>query len=97
MYRFSGSDDIETGRLLLTDRFHPSSAFNSAHVASLSESGVSRATGNKEDETIETSATTTNDSWKRDSRRQAIASLTLFLQERRCRPVVFHRQHDNVT
>lgn len=43
---FSGSDAIETGRLLFTDFFHPSSAFSSAHVASLSESGVSRVTAN---------------------------------------------------
>lgn len=38
------SDAIETGLLLFTDFFHPSSFFNSAHIASLSESGVSRAT-----------------------------------------------------
>ena len=44
---FSGSDAIDTGRLVfLVDDFHPSSAFNSAHVASLSESGVSLATEN---------------------------------------------------
>lgn len=38
------SDISETGRVLFTDFFHPSSFFNSAHIASLSESGVSRAT-----------------------------------------------------
>lgn len=42
---FSGSELIDIGRLLLLiDDFQPSSAFNSAHVASLSESGVSRDT-----------------------------------------------------
>lgn len=35
------SEMIDTGRLLFSDDFHPSSAFNSAHVASLSDSGVS--------------------------------------------------------
>lgn len=40
----SGSEATETGRLLFTDFFQPSSFFNSAHIASLSESGVSRAT-----------------------------------------------------
>lgn len=38
------SDAIETGLLLLKDFFHPSSFFNSTHIASLSESGVFRAT-----------------------------------------------------
>ncbi len=36
---------MDMGRLLFVmDDFQPSSAFNSAHVASLSESGVSRDT-----------------------------------------------------
>lgn len=39
--RFSGSDAIDVGRLLFTDRMYP---FNSTQVASLSESGVSLAT-----------------------------------------------------
>lgn len=45
----SGSDAIDTGRLLLmaVDFFHPSSFFNSVHIMSLSESGVSRATSKK--------------------------------------------------
>lgn len=43
--RFSASDTIDGGRLLpFTDDLHPSSAFNLAHVMSLSESGVSRFT-----------------------------------------------------
>lgn len=42
--RFSGSDTIDVGRLPFNDDFHPSSAFNLAHVMSLSESGVSRFT-----------------------------------------------------
>uniref|UniRef100_A0A8W7PXH0 Uncharacterized protein n=1 Tax=Anopheles coluzzii TaxID=1518534 RepID=A0A8W7PXH0_ANOCL len=44
IHRFSGSELMDTGRLLLTD-FQFSSAFSSAHVASLSDSGVSRLTG----------------------------------------------------
>lgn len=43
IHRFSGSELMETGLLLFAD-FHTSSAFSSAHVASLSDSGVSLLT-----------------------------------------------------
>lgn len=44
-----GSELTDTGLLLFTDDFHASSAFNSAHVASLSESGVSLDTMQREE------------------------------------------------
>uniref|UniRef100_A0A182QZY1 Uncharacterized protein n=1 Tax=Anopheles farauti TaxID=69004 RepID=A0A182QZY1_9DIPT len=81
---------MDTGRLLLTD-FQFSSAFSSAHVASLSDSGVSRLTGKMQINYGITSE------WMQlgvTDRRSTVFERTWF--ERCRRPVVLHGQDDDI-